>query len=61
MLHSTGGPLNDLRRQVGRNGPEERPYMPPFAGNGYEKQGLIYYLKTPYASKRSKHAKQGEI
>jgi len=46
MLHSTGGPLNDLRRQVGRNDRRNSAYMPPFAGNEYEKQGLIYYLKN---------------
>ncbi len=53
--HSIGGPLNDMRQQVRRNSPDElslifatmgkeRPYMPPFAGNEYEKQLLIYYL-----------------
>jgi cytochrome bd-type quinol oxidase subunit 1 len=53
--HSIGGPLNDIHQQVSRNAPEElnlifttmgkeRPYMPPFPGNEYEKQLLIYYL-----------------
>jgi len=53
--HSIGGPLNDIRKQVRRSAPEElqlifatmgkeRPYMPPFPGNEYEKQLLIYYL-----------------
>ena len=53
--HSIGGPLNDIRQQVRKNSPEElhlifktmgkeRPYMPPFPGNEYEKQLLIYYL-----------------
>ena len=53
--HSIGGPLNDIQQLVSRNAPEElnlifatmgreRPYMPPFPGNEYEKQLLIYYL-----------------
>ena len=53
--HSIGGPLNDIQQQVSKNAPEElnlifatmgkeRPYMPPFPGNEYEKQLLIYYL-----------------
>jgi len=53
--HSIGGPLNDIRKQVRRSAPdelqlifetmgEERPYMPPFSGNEYEKQLLIYYF-----------------
>jgi cytochrome bd-type quinol oxidase subunit 1 len=53
--HSIGGPLNDIRKLVSRNSPDElhlifktmgkeRPYMPPFAGNEYEKQLLIYHL-----------------
>jgi cytochrome bd-type quinol oxidase subunit 1 len=55
--HSIGGPLNDINQQVRRNAPEElnlifatmgreRPYMPPFAGNEFEKQILIHYLNT---------------
>jgi len=55
--HSVGGPLNDINQQVRRNAPEElnlifatmgreRPYMPPFAGNEFEKQILIHYLNT---------------
>jgi len=55
--HSVGGPLNDIRQQVRRNAPEElnlifetmgreRPYMPPFAGNEFEKQILMHYLNT---------------
>ena len=55
--HSVGGPLNDIRQQVKRSAPEEmnlifetmgeeRPYMPPFAGNAREKQVLIDYLNT---------------
>ena len=55
--HSVGGPLNDIRQQVRRSSPEElnlifstmgneRPYMPPFAGNKFEKQVLINYLNT---------------
>jgi cytochrome bd-type quinol oxidase subunit 1 len=53
--HSIGGPLNDIQQQVSKNAPEElnlifatmgkeRPYMPPFPGNEYEQQLLIYYL-----------------
>jgi len=53
--HSIGGPLNDMRQMVRKNSPEElnlifatmgkeRPYMPPFPGNEYEKQILIHYL-----------------
>jgi len=55
--HSIGGPLNDMRRLLHRSSPEElnlifstmgreRPYMPPFAGNEFEKQVLIYFLNT---------------
>jgi len=55
--HSVGGPLNDIRQQVRRSSPEElnlifttmgneRPYMPPFAGNNFEKHVLINYLNT---------------
>ncbi|MBW2483804.1 MAG: cytochrome ubiquinol oxidase subunit I [Deltaproteobacteria bacterium] len=55
--HSIGGPLNDISRQVRMSSPEElnlifatmgweRPYMPPFAGNEFEKQILINYLNT---------------
>jgi len=53
--HSVGGPLNDIRQQVRMSSPEElnlifstmgreRPYMPPFAGNEFERQVLINYL-----------------
>ena len=55
--HSVGGPLNDIRQQVRRSAPKElnlifatmgneRPYMPPFAGNKFEKQILIHFLNT---------------
>jgi cytochrome bd-type quinol oxidase subunit 1 len=55
--HSIGGPLNDIRQQVRMSAPEElnlifdtmgkeRPYMPPFAGNKFEKQVLIHYLNN---------------
>jgi len=53
--HSVGGPLNDIRQQVRRSSPaelnlifatmgNERPYMPPFAGNEFEKRVLINFL-----------------
>jgi mono/diheme cytochrome c family protein len=55
--HSVGGPLNDIRQQILMSSPEElnlifatmgreRPYMPPFAGNEFEKQILINFLNT---------------
>jgi len=53
--HSIGGPLNDIRQRIRMSSPDElnlifatmgreRPYMPPFAGNEFEKQVLINYL-----------------
>ena len=55
--HSIGGPLNDIRQQIRMSSSQElnlifatmgkeRPYMPPFAGNNFEKQVLINFLNT---------------
>jgi len=55
--HSVGGPLNNINEHLQHSSPEElnlifatmgkeRPYMPPFPGNEFEKEVLINYLNN---------------